>query len=193
MISSDKVKTVILIVGASLAVYFGVKVYQKIALQKDGVDKATKNAQDILTGIFNDAKTSINNGIGSIRTAVGMPVNDYKMGSEYGARPLNFSVWPASSKRAVDLIKTKRGERISNNSNDYLGWQVFSDGTIISPSNEYMIDRVATGDVTTADTAVRGIGVATSDGFITGDYNIFNYTPPVSSALLPNMSDNIPY
>lgn len=113
----------------------------------DALSAAANDATATLAALPATVGNAVRNAAGNMEISIGLPsiFGSDAPASGAGQRfvnVVNFSIWPASVKAAVDTIKKRRGERISNNSNDYLGWRVYQDGTFTSPAGEYFIDQV---------------------------------------------------
>lgn len=132
--------------------------------------------------------------------SLGGIINDTPERVSKQATRVNFTQWPASVKSAIDVIKRHRGERVSNNSNDYLRWQVYSDGTFISPAGEYFVDQVMRTVFEgrslegVPSLIFNGIGRTSDDGFIPdSESNFWDWKPVYQNYTGWPSVDDIPY
>lgn len=189
-IDSEGVKLAVYGVAAVAVFAVGYSVYKKVSGFDKTVSEAANKARDIservLIGIGETGKeigATIDNGIGKAKQALGFE-NDYQMPSEYGAYVVPESKWPASARFTIDAINKQRGE------SGYSGWTVYSDGTIISPYREYMVDR-ANDDSNSMNAAI--IGRATENGFLSANVNGDNYDMFKDFKSVGTLVDRIPY
>lgn len=200
--TSDNVKAIgysLLLVGLAVGAY---QIYRRAAA-----------ASQAVSGLVDGASTSISNAASQVAAAPAAAVQSVvdKVSSFFNGSAaetgdsrfvdlVNFSQWPASVKQAIDLIKRHRNEKTSSNSNDYLGWKVYRDGTFTSPSGEYYIDQnmrtVWDGRSLEGMSSMNftPVGRATSSGFVSNAQSDFWDFKPVYVDYTgwPSVSD-IPY
>lgn len=152
-ISSDNVKSVLL-AGLGVAVVFTVwKIYNKAGQMKtDIVTAAGQIEKDLVQGITNmgntvgnladRVKANITGAVDTVASSVGIDTSGYQMPSQYGATELPFSKWSANTLATINALNRTRGiSRTWKNAGDFVGWHVYSDGTIISPDGYYFSSK----------------------------------------------------
>lgn len=172
----------------------------------DALNAAANDAAATMAALPATVGNAVSNAARNLNVSIGLP--EFLGGSP--AAPsgagqrfvdvVNFTIWPASVKNAIDTIKRRRGERVSNNSNDYLRWRVYQDGTFTSPAGEYFVDHVmrAVWDGASlegmASMQFAGIGRTTDQGFLPDSQASFWDFKPVyqSHSGWPSVHD-IPY
>jgi hypothetical protein len=140
-ISSDNVKAALLIAAGIFGGYIVYKVY-----------RTGKSVQETFSNTVNEIGTAGRNVVNSvgeigsqistgIKEAVGF--SDYVKPAEYNVVEIPFSKWTPHQKATVDMLLQVRGLKPGKYAGDYVGWHVYSDGTIISPDKYYFTDQGA--------------------------------------------------
>jgi hypothetical protein len=99
---------------------------EAIAAEVSGAGQAVNDA---IQGTVNDVKSSL-----------GIPTNPDYVAPAY-VKELSVSNWSASTKAMIRDLKRARGIKVQNVPADFIGWKVFSNGTIISPAGEYLMEK----------------------------------------------------
>lgn len=85
--------------------------------------------------------------VDDVKSTLGIPTNPDYVAPAY-VKELSLANWSASTKSIIRDLKRARGIKVQNNDADFIGWKVFSNGTIISPAGEYLLEK----DTGSADT-----------------------------------------
>lgn len=105
---------------------------QALAAEVAGAGQAVTDA---IQGTVNDVKSSL-----------GIPTNPDYVAPAY-VKELSLANWSASTRAMIRDLKRARGIKVQNVDADFIGWKVFSNGTIISPAGEYLLEK----ETSTAD------------------------------------------
>lgn len=151
-VSSDNVKTAVLLLGISVVGYIAYKAYATGKAAGDAVTTALDDLGTAISNIGQSAKDTVkkitdgvSNAATDLQTNKGGPLIqpgkavDFPVGQTYqGITELPFRLWDESTKNFIVSVSATRGIGKSRFGGfDYSKWRVFSDGTIISPAGEY--------------------------------------------------------
>lgn len=103
--------------------------------------------------------------VDDVKTSLGIPTNPDYVAPAY-VKELSIANWPISTKAMIRDLKRSRGIKVQNVPADFIGWKVYSNGTIISPAGEYLLAKDTGSDNTWAFSPVWFNGA--SDWNITG-------------------------
>lgn len=91
--------------------------------------------------------------VDDVKSSLGIPTNPDYVAPAY-VKELSIANWSASTKAMIRDLKRARGIKVQNVDADFIGWKVYSNGTIISPAGEYLLEQGADNDNTWAFTPV---------------------------------------
>lgn len=83
--------------------------------------------------------------VDDVKSSLGIPTNPDYVAPAY-VKELSIANWSASTKAMIRDLKRARGIKVQNVDADFIGWKVFSNGTIISPAGEYLLEQGADND-----------------------------------------------
>lgn len=106
-----------------------------------------------LSGAGQAVSQAIQGTVDDIKSSVGISTNPDYVAPAY-VKELTIANWPASTKAMIRDLKRARGIKVQNVDADFIGWKVFSNGTIISPAGEYLLEQTPDNDNTWAFTPV---------------------------------------
>lgn len=83
--------------------------------------------------------------VDDVKSSLGIPTNPDYVAPAY-VKELSLANWSASTRAMIRDLKRARGIKVQNVDADFIGWKVFSNGTIISPAGEYLLEQGADND-----------------------------------------------
>lgn len=100
-----------------------------------------------VTGAGQAVAAVIQGTVDDVKSSLGIPTNPDYVAPAY-VKELSIANWSASTKSIIRDLKRARGIKVQNVDADFIGWKVYSNGTIISPAGEYLLEK----DTGSADT-----------------------------------------
>ena len=128
------------LVAGGLFVAF--KVYSNMKTIAAGVSGAAGQVASVPTMVAKALTETVQTGAEAVKSALGMDTSNYTMPAEYNTVELPFSRWSANTVATINALNRTRGiTRTWSNPGDFVGWKVYSDGTITSPDGYYFSSK----------------------------------------------------
>lgn len=141
--TSDQLKTGLMLAAIALGGLVAVRVYNRASVLGSTVAKAGDIVSNVPAMVSQAVSDTVTDTINTVKSSLGMEVdNGWTMPADYGARELPFSQWSSNAQATINALNKTRGiKREWKYAGDFTGWKVFSDGTMISPDGFYFSSR----------------------------------------------------
>ncbi len=140
--TANQIKTGAMLMGLAIAGLFAVKVYGRMTAMKDSLQSAGSLMADAVTSAPDRITQAVTDTVNEVKSSLGLSTNDWTMPADYNAKELSFGQWSANTVATINALNKTRGiNRQWKNAGDFVGWKVFSDGTIISPDGYYFSSK----------------------------------------------------
>lgn len=155
--NTNQIKAAGMLALVAGGVFIAFKVYSNMKAIAAGVTSAAGQAASVPKMVAQALTETVQTGAEAVKSALGMDTSSYTMPAEYNTVELPFSRWSANTIATINALNKTRGiNRTWSKAGDFVGWKVYSDGTITSPDGYYFSSKTNISSAGTSDFTADG-------------------------------------